>query len=158
MAKVSENHSGYRASGIYKKYLNPAIVEKNKTKSKKDTVKWCGGKKGKEHQLIRYFHRPWLNFSTQSKYKYVKCKCQICGKQFSRKKDISIPLMIDLDNRYEHSITYQIQVKVDGVALPFKEILVDYRDRDGYYSSYWDIKEAMIKNKTIEYLKQKGIK
>ena len=112
MAKISENHSGYRASGIYKKYLSPIIVEHNLIKSKKDAVKWCGGKVGKEHKLIRYFDRPWTDFSTPSKYKYIKCKCQVCEKQLFRKNDSSIPLKIDLDNQCEYSLTYQIQIKV----------------------------------------------
>ena len=152
MARIKRDHSGYRTAGIFKKYQQPSVTERNLTKSKKDTVKWCGGKTGKEHQLIRYFERPWSSFDTPGTYKYVKCKCQVCKKQFFRKKDSSIPLIIDLDNKYEHSLTYQIQVKVNGVALPFKEILIEYKDYYGYYNTAWSVSEAMIPNKTIEYL------
>lgn len=126
MGRLKKDHSGWKTTGIWKKYQQPSIIERVPNKSKKDRVRWCGGKTNKEHQLIRYFERRWISFDTRSKYKWIKCKCSICGKRLHKEKDTSIPLHIELDNLFDISEKYQIPVKINGVILPFKKNKKEY--------------------------------
>lgn len=118
MAKISHGADTWRSEGLAKKYKEQASFEtlKNKHKSKKNTRKWCKGKVGVQHDLIRYFkYYGW----TSKRSKYIQCRCKVCGKEFYNKSS-SIPLIIELDNKDGKS--YPIQVKVNGIANP-----IDYR-------------------------------
>lgn len=114
MGRLKKDHSGYRTHGLWVKYQTPQVVERNKPKSKKDTRKWCRGKVGVEHQLIRYFwHYGW----DRKKTNWIRTKCRVCDKEFGRKNDPSVPLYIEVD---EEGKVFFVQVKVNGKALPME--------------------------------------
>lgn len=115
MARLKKDHSGWRSSGLHLKYKSPSINERAvKAKSKKDTVRWCGGKVGREHDLYRKF-REWRTWDSVIISNYWETICSECGKKFYR-KDTTPPLQIPIKQVREVSLP--IQVKVDGKPIP----------------------------------------
>lgn len=133
--RLKEDTSSWHSSSIIKRdYRHDRSKPEDfvpKGKSKKDTNKWCRGKKGVEHVLYRYFYDvDNRNFYYPDEYvskRYIQTKCSQCKKKFYWKKnDPSTPLVIPI--RLEGSdIDGQVQVKVNGVPIPFKY------DPDCYY-------------------------
>lgn len=136
MGRLKKDHSGWKTSGLYMKYQQPAIKEKPvKQKSKKDTNKWCKGKVGREHDLIRVFYHTYDN-GRYFDYDYWNGRlfyltigmCKTCGKTFWGNKAKSMPLIIPVRS---HSLSVPVQVKINGRALPF-----EYHERHGDYCEY----------------------
>lgn len=126
MAQLKRNHGGYRSHGLWSKYQQPAINEKPaKSKAKKDTVKWCRGKKGTEHELRRFFVYV-SGWDWRRKTSRTHCKCINCGKEFYGKHK-EVPLVIEPAYNYKDS--FPVQVKVNGLVLA-----IDARryDNDAY--------------------------
>lgn len=92
MARLKKDHSGWRSHGLYLKYKEPV---ENKPKSKKDTNRWCRGKVGKEHNLVRFKpeHYRWFN---EPLYDYVRVMCLNCGKEMYKRKNLNLPLVVDV--------------------------------------------------------------
>jgi len=121
MGRIKKDHSGYRTHGIFMKYQQPSIEDKSiKHKSKKDTNRWCRGKKGIEHKLYRKFYRTsFRNIRTN----LIEVYCSECRKQLHKKSHAGIPLIIDVeDGNVESNYKYvdNIQVKVNGKPLPME--------------------------------------
>lgn len=131
MARLNRDHSGYHSHGLYTKYQQPSVNDFSpKQKSKKNTKKWCGGKVGREHDLIRYFwHTGWSGTRT----KWIRTKCAVCHKEFYHTNNPSVPLIVELDEK--DGIRYPIQVKVNGKAIPFSEKVVAYINSG--YGGWW---------------------
>ena len=127
MGRIKKDHSGYHTHGLWKKYQQPSVEDKPaKHRRKKNTKRWCRGKVGSEHALVRRFKRyGWP--SRRSRYTYTVCTS--CRKEFFRTKNDGAPLEIEIDESNE-SVVYPIQVKVNGEAAP-----IDYRkfQEDRYY-------------------------
>lgn len=72
MGRLKKDHSGYAASGKWKKYQYPKIDETpRKGKKSKNTRKWCKGKFGVKH-----------DYELVQKYKWQKIPiCKNCKKQ-----------------------------------------------------------------------------
>lgn len=115
MGRIKKDHSGYHTHGLWKKYQQPSVEDKpTKHKSKKNTKRWCRGKVGSEHALVRRFkHYGWS--SRRSNVIYTVCTN--CGKKFCKTKNSGIPLEIEIDESNE-SVVYPVQVKVNGEAVP----------------------------------------
>lgn len=134
MARLKRDHSGWHSHGLYKKYQDPKIKEAPvKQKSKKDTKKWCKGKVGVEHDLIRTFYRSYnhgrqydFDYYNGKLMKYIECSCVTCGKTFYRPNNKSIRLVIPVRS---DGVRMPIQVKVDGKAVPI--------DPMAYSSHHW---------------------
>ena len=113
MGRLKKDHSGYSSHGLWKKYNALAAPEPlGHVKSKKDTRRWCKGKKGVEHALQRRFYYSWGGKRTS----WIRTHCTVCQKELGFKNNTHIPLVIDIDE-YENT-AYPIQVKVNGKALP----------------------------------------
>ena len=117
MGRLKHDHSGWRSHGLWKKYQQPTVIEQpTKHKSKKNTRRWCKGKVGVEHALVRRFkHYGWS--SRRSKVIYTVCT--VCRKEFYKTKNEGVPLQIEIDETDERA--FPIQVKVNGRAIPFNE-------------------------------------
>lgn len=114
MARLKKDHSGWRSSGLHMKYQSPKINERPvKAKSKKDTTKWCRGKKGVEHDLYRtpvvYSYWDYEKVS-----RIIETKCFVCKKKFYGKHK-EVPFYPYIKNE---CTTYPVQVKVNGLPIP----------------------------------------
>lgn len=115
MAKISHGSNTWRSEGLAKKYKEQEKIALDKTvkhKKKKDTRKWCKGKVGVEHTLIRYF---WTYGWESKRTNWIRSRCTTCGKEFHT-KDSSIPLRIPVDE--VDRAVHPVQVKVNGKAIP----------------------------------------
>jgi len=112
MGQLKRDHGGYHSSGLWIKYQQPAVVERNVHKSKKDTNKWCKGKVGKPHDFVQTLHR-----SKYEAFTWYTCKCNTCGKQVYKKRVKSLPLKIQVEGS-SGIRSFPIQVKVNGKAIP----------------------------------------
>jgi len=92
MARLKKDHSGWRSHGLYLKYKEPT---ENKPKSKKDTNRWCRGRVGREHNLVRYKPVRYHWFS-EPFYSYVRVKCLVCHKEMYKRKYINLPLVVEV--------------------------------------------------------------
>jgi hypothetical protein len=132
MGRLKKDHGGYRPSGLWLKYQQPVAVEEPaRHRGKKNTRRWCKGKVGTEHALVRRFkHYGWS--SRRSRFIYTVCT--VCRKEFYKIRHEGIPLEIEIDESNE-SVVYPVQVKVNGIVLP-----IDYRkyQDDRYYCSACD--------------------
>lgn len=119
MGRLKKDHSGWRSSGLYLKYQSPKINEQpTKAKSKKDTVKWCRGKVGREHEWHRFENMKWDWELDNYVEKYIHLRCVQCGKEKYAKtaKSANYPLHIWIDEKYCGADP--IQVRVNGEYLP----------------------------------------
>ena len=129
MGQLKRDHGGYHSSGLWTKYQQPAVVERNVHKSKKDTNKWCKGKVGKPHDWVQTLHR-----SRYDAFTYYTCRCDTCGKRIYRKRVKSLPLHIDVRDQEGEIRHFPIQVKVNGRAIPI--------DPKRFSSEYcWDCRD-----------------
>ncbi len=76
--RIKKDHTGWRSSGLWKKYSLPSIDELTpRPKSKKNTAKWCKGRVGLKHDYKLDFPRNKSHFSRE---RYKLPICQKCGK------------------------------------------------------------------------------
>lgn len=135
MGRLKKDHSGWHSHGLYLKYQQPTVEEPTfKHKRKKNTNKWCKGKVGREHDLLRIFYRTYNNgrgyewdYYNNKLYRIIITRCMTCGKEFWSNKGKNIPLVIPV--RLE-SVKMPVQVKVNGKAVP-----IDYREYET--NRYW---------------------
>jgi hypothetical protein len=94
MGRLKKDHSNWKTQGLFKKYQQPAVVErKTRIKTHKDTQHWCRGKIGVAHDLYqKQLRYKWLNEITNHYYTY----CRVCHKQLFKKRLGSVPLIIDV--------------------------------------------------------------
>lgn len=71
MARVKKDKTGWRSHGIW---LRDFVIhpEKQKRGNKKDTKKWCRGKKGREHEYKRA-KKILYSIITRNMMKCIKC-------------------------------------------------------------------------------------
>lgn len=126
MAKISHGANTWSSEGLAKKYKAQENFDsgKIKHKSKKDTNKWCKGKVGREHELIRTFYRTWNNgkgydweYHDNKLYKLLVTRCLTCGKEFWHNKGKTAPLIIPVRSE---GFRMPVQVKVNGKAIPIE--------------------------------------
>lgn len=112
MARLKKDHSNWSSSGLYLKYQHPKIEHTVRIKNKKkNTKKWCRGKVGVEHQLVRYFH--YIN-GLRRRSNWIRTRCDKCRKEFFHANDSSLPLKLEIDEYDDRK--YQIQVKINRGA------------------------------------------
>lgn len=127
MGRLKQDHSGYRTSGIWLKYQQPRIEEKPfKSKSKKNTNKWCKGKVGREHDWHRFEKMRWSWGEEDYVDPYIAIHCVVCDKQKYTKtaKSANYPLHIFI--KEEDCGVDPIQIKVNGDYKPLT--LFDFKD------------------------------
>lgn len=95
MGRLKKDHSGWSTSGKWLKLQSELKkFDEPKYKSKKDTNKWCRGKTGKTHNLVRY--KPLVYRWYTDSYSYVRTKCLECGKEMYKRKNESLPLIVEV--------------------------------------------------------------
>lgn len=102
--RLKEDTSSWHSSAIIKRDFrhNGDDLEPVKLLTKKkNTRKWCYGKVGREHTLIRL--KPIYNWSWDKEiYSYVRVICTTCKKEMYR-RGADLPLKVEVkseDNRY----------------------------------------------------------
>lgn len=109
MARLKKDHSGYRSSGLYKKWQGLPVEDKPiKAKKKKDTTRWCKGRVGDEHDLYKQFVQLWINGETIT-CNYTETKCRNCNKRLHRSKGVPLRLRIE-----QKGSVNPIPVKING--------------------------------------------
>lgn len=108
MARLKKDHSGYRSSGLYKKYLPQPEVPK-RLRGKKDTTKWCKGKVNVPHRLYRRSKQAYIADKGYVDLGYTETYCKDCGKRFWRTTGVPLSLRI----KHKRKVT-PIPVKVNG--------------------------------------------
>lgn len=79
MGRLKKDHTGWRTSGLWLKYKFPTINEYlPRLKRKKDTKKWCKGKKGIKHSYKLMI--PKNDTAVLMGYRKVPI-CTNCGRQ-----------------------------------------------------------------------------
>lgn len=119
MGRLKKEHSGWHTSGLWLKYQSPKVVETPvKAKSKKDTVKWCRGKVGVEHDWHRFENMKYDWEIDGYVDKYIHLMCMECKKEKYTKtaKSANYPLHIWIDQKYCGADP--IQVRVNGEYKP----------------------------------------
>lgn len=122
MGQLKRDHSGYRTSGLWKKYQQViGVIPEPKHKSKKDTLKWCRGKRGVEHEWHRFQSKRYDWEIDDYVDPYIRTKCVECGKSAYKRiaKTSSMPLHAFIYD--DHNERVQIQVRVNGNIIPFTE-------------------------------------
>ena len=74
--RLSKDDDSWKASGIKRRDFRsahdaPEVPRRSGPKRKKNTKKWCRGREGKEHTIVRF---------EKNKY-YSVDKCSVCGKE-----------------------------------------------------------------------------
>lgn len=108
MARLKKDHSGYRSSGLYKKY-QPVSDEINYPKKKRNTTQWCKGKVNVPHDLYKRYKRVYMGDKDYLSLGYTETFCRNCNKKFWNKT--SVPLKIDI--KHQHSLA-PLPVKING--------------------------------------------
>lgn len=115
--RLKEDKSSWKSTGIIKRDNRHDHSDSfSKTKSKKkDTKRWCRGKVGVEHELLRTFqYMYWRN--GPKRMNYVKCNCVNCGKEFfSKSHDSKITLKVEID-RSNHGTYYTINCNQSQIS------------------------------------------
>lgn len=76
MGRLKKDHDGWKSAGLWLKYQYPKIEEEPRTThKKKNTRKWCKGRKGVEHDYELVEKHKFLDWS------WKIYKCINCGKQ-----------------------------------------------------------------------------
>lgn len=110
MARLKKDHSGYRSSGLHKKWQGLPLEDKPMPRSKaKNTAKWCKGKVNIPHQLYRRSKKAYIADKGYISLGYTETFCKNCNKRFWRKT--GVPLTIDIEHK--RKIT-PIPVKING--------------------------------------------
>lgn len=80
MGRIKKDHSGWRTSGLWKKFQYPKIEddeEVSRVHKKKNTKKWCRGKVGIKHVKEKVSEtKGFLSFS------WTEYRCTNCNKRF----------------------------------------------------------------------------
>lgn len=131
MGRLKREHGGYRTSGLWLKYQSPKIDETSvRSRSKKDTTKWCRGKVGREHEWHKFQEPKWSDELWGYENLRVSIRCINCGKGKYTKtaKAANYPLHIWVDEKY--CGVDPVQVRING---EYKTLtLYDYK-KDKYY-------------------------
>jgi hypothetical protein len=88
----------------------------------KDSLRWCHGSVGLEHEKERRFRYPLFKYVQVYQIRVIVCTCRNCNMIFYDQESWKAPLKIPV---YKHPSTYfyhQIPVSVKGKYLPINEI------------------------------------
>ena len=88
----------------------------------KDSLRWCRGSIGLEHDKIRKFRYPFYKYIQVYEYCVIVCVCKNCSMVFFGQEAAGVPLSIPV---YKHPTGYfylRIAVSVNGRVLPMPEL------------------------------------
>lgn len=121
MGRLKKEHGGWRTHGLWLKYQSPKVNEQPiKAKSKKDTNKWCRGKKGVEHNWHRYQGRQYDWRVDDYVSPYVEIKCLECRKEKYAKTAKAAKYTLHAWVEDKSSGYEPVQVRVNGKYLPIE--------------------------------------
>jgi hypothetical protein len=98
--------------------LSPTITKQYRGVTDENTLVWCHGTEGVEHQKIRKFRYPLWKYA-QTSYRIVSCVCRHCSMQFYGKFTEGVPLAIPV-RRIDSYHPYDIPVRINGTLAAIK--------------------------------------
>lgn len=100
-----------------------AVIDKKyKGVLHKDSLRWCHGTYGLEHQKMRKFRYPFYKYVQIHEFRVIVCVCLNCNMSFWGLDAEGIPLKVPVHRDPSTYFYYQIPVSVKGTVLPIKEI------------------------------------
>lgn len=128
--RLKEQHDGYSSMGLWLKYQRPAASERIiKPRAKKDKNRWCGGRKGVEHQWHRYQKMHWNDEKWDYEDYYEIIECFSCYERLTKshkKPEGELPLHLWI-KQYDGS--YAVQLSINGIPQPIKQLVYNKDQR-----------------------------
>lgn len=93
-----------------------------------DSIRWCHGSVGLEHEKVRKFRYPLYKYShtvDASRYRVVMCVCKNCNMTFPNDKRAPLSIPVKVIGNYT---PYEVQVRVRGRLMALQgEIVSPFR-------------------------------
>ena len=110
MGRLRKDHSGWSTHGKWLKLQAVKTIDNEpKHKSKKNKAKWCKGKAGKEHTLIRLKPLNYCDFDKQY-LSYTRTVCVVCKRQFFKRASTHLLLKVEVVHNTDSYHGYFIPV------------------------------------------------
>lgn len=80
----------------------------------KDSIRWCHGAVGVEHEKRRKFRYPLYKYVLVKEMRYIACVCNNCSMIFFGNETVGVPLEIYVFKHPTTYMTYELPVTVNG--------------------------------------------